>query len=105
MKYVICKDYIDHLKSVKALKKDQNIKLKKCRKDTVTLRWFEAVMIFLSVFIGAQYCPLVYIVRGKFLPDPQRPSLVGDRYYVDEHNSIKEELVAFLSHNHSFYKL
>ena len=37
MKYVILKDYDEHLKSVKALKKDQDIKLMKCRRDTVTL--------------------------------------------------------------------
>ena len=36
-KYVILKDYNDHLVLGKALKKDQEIKLMKCRKGTVTL--------------------------------------------------------------------
>ena len=40
MKYVILKDYNDHLKSVKALKKDHDIKLIKCWKDTMNLCWF-----------------------------------------------------------------
>ena len=90
MKYVILKDYNDHLKSVKALKKDQDIKLMKCRKDTVTLRWFKGAATFLSAFIGAQNCPLAYVVREEFLPDPQRPPLLVDKCYSDKHNLIKE---------------
>ena len=35
MKSIILKDYSDHLQLVKALKKDQEIKLVKCCKDTV----------------------------------------------------------------------
>ena len=61
MEYVFLKDYNDHLKLVNALKKDQDIKLMKCRKDTVTLRWFEAAVTFLGAFIGARNCPLAYV--------------------------------------------
>ena len=95
MKYVILKDYNDHLKLVKALKQDQDIKLMKCWKNTVTVRWFEAAMTFFSRFIGAWDCPLAYVVHEEPLPDPQRPPLLVDKCYSDEYNSIKEELVAF----------
>ena len=37
MTYIILKDYSDHFKSVKALKKDQDIKLMKVHKGTVLL--------------------------------------------------------------------
>ena len=104
MNYVILKDYNDHLKSVIALKKDQDIKLVKFRKETVTLRWFEAAVTFLSAFIGARHCPLAYVTHKVALPDPHRPALLIDKCYSEEHNSIKDELVAFLNHNHTLYK-
>ena len=104
MTYVILKDYNnDHLKLVKALKKDQDIKLMKYRKDTVTLHWFEAVVTFLSAYIGVWNCPLAYITREVSLPDPQRPALLINKCYLDGHNLIKE-CISFLSHNHSLYK-
>ena len=102
MTYVILKDYNDHLKSVKALKKDQDIKLMKYQQDTVTFRWFEAAVIFLSAYIGVWNCPQAYVTRDVVLPDLQRPTF--DKCYSNEHSSIKEELVAFLSHDHSLYK-
>ena len=98
MKYVILKDYYDHLKSVKALKKDQDIKLMKCRKETVTLRWFETAATFLSALIGARNYPLTDVVREEALPDPQIPPLLIGKCYSDKHKSIKEELVAYLIH-------
>ena len=104
MMYVILKDYNNHLKSVEALKKDQDIKLMKYRKDTVTLRWFEAAVTFLSAYIGVQNFPLAYVTREVSLPDPQRPALSIDKCYSDEHNSIKEELITILNHDHSLYK-
>ena len=69
----------------------------------MTLRWFEAAITFLSAYIGAQNCPLAYVTHEVTLPDPQRPALLTDKCYSDEHNSMKEELVAFLSHDHSLY--
>ena len=104
MTYVILKDYNDHLKSVKALKKDQDIKLMLFRKNTVTLRWFEAATTFLSAYIGARNCPLAYVTRELAVPDPHRPALLIDKCYSDEHDSIKNELVAFLCHDHTLYK-
>ena len=88
MKYVILKDYNDHFKSVKALMKDQEIKLMKFQKDTVALRWFEAAMIFWNVYIGTQNCPLANIVCDESHPDPQRPPLLVDKCYLDEQYSI-----------------
>ena len=104
MKYVILKDYDEHLKSVKALKKDQDIKLLHCGKTVVTLRWFEAAETFLSAFIDTRHCPLAYVVRDKAVPDPQRPPLLIDQCYSEEHHSIKDEMIAFLTHDHSLYK-
>ena len=52
MRYIIVKDYNDHLKSVKAMKKNQDIKLIKFHKETVALCWFEAAMTFMNVYIG-----------------------------------------------------
>ena len=104
MSYFIHKDYNDHFKSAKALKKDQNIKLMKYGKNTVTLGWFKAAVTFLSAFIGARNWSLVYVTREVALSDPQIPALLIDKCYSDVHNSIKEELVAYLSHDHSLYK-
>ena len=104
MEYVFLKDYNDYLKLVNALKKDQDINLMKCQKDTVTLCWVEAALTFMNVYIGTWNSPLLYIVRDEAHPDPQRPPLLADKYYPEEHNSIKGELIAYLSHTHSLYK-
>ena len=67
MEYVILKDYNDHLKSVKALRKDQDIKFMKCRWDTVALCCFEAALTFMNVYISTWNCPLVCIVCEEFI--------------------------------------
>ena len=76
----------------------------KCWKDTVTLCWFEAAVTFLNVYIGTRNFSLAYVVHEEAPPDPQKPPLLVDKCYSDEHNSIKEELIAYLSHNHSLFK-
>ena len=76
----------------------------KCQRETVTLHWFEGAKTFLSAFIGAWNCPLAYVVRGNAIPDPQRPPLLVDKCYSDEHNLIKDELVASLSHDHGLVR-
>ena len=70
MTYVILRNYSEHHKLVKALKKDQDIKLMKVRKDTVLLRWFETAATFWNAYIGARNAPLAYVVRKwSFLVD------------------------------------
>ena len=56
------------------------------------------------MFIGAQTCPLVYVLQEKILPDPSRPLLLIDMCYLKVHNLIKEEWAAFLSYTHTPYK-
>ena len=65
---------------------------------------FEAAATFLSAFIGAWNCPLAYVVREEALPDPQRPPLLVDKCYSEEHPSIRNEMIAYLSHDHSLFK-
>ena len=90
MTYVILNDYNNHPKSVKALKKDQDIKLIKFCKETVALCWFKVAPIFWDTFIGARNNPLAYILREEILPDPPRPPLLTDTFYSKVHNLIKE---------------
>ena len=104
MRHVFLKDYSDHLQSVKALKKVQDVKPIKFCKDTVALRWIEVILTFGNVYIGTRNCPLAYVVREAALPDPTRHPLLVDKCYSDEHNSIKGEQIAFLSHSHSLFK-
>ena len=58
----------------------------------------------MNTFIGAQNYHLAYIVQEEILPVPQRPSLLISMCYSEEHNSIEEELIAYLSHTHTLYK-
>ena len=58
----------------------------------------------MSAYIGSRYCPLAYVVRKVAVPDTQRPPLLIDKCYLEEHHSIKDEMIAFLSHNHSLFK-
>ena len=90
--------------SVKALKKDHKIKLIKCCKDTVAFCMFKATLTFWNAYIGTQNCPLAYVVQEKALPNPTRPPLLVDKYFLDQHNLIKGEQVAYLSHSHSLFK-
>ena len=76
----------------------------KCRKDTVALYWFKAALTFWNVYIGTPNFPLAYVVQEETLPDPSRPPLLVDKCYLDKHNSIKGEQVAYLSHFHSLFK-
>ena len=104
MKYLILKDYSEHLQLVKSLKKDQDIKLMKFCKDTVALQWFKAALTFWNAYIGTKNCPLAYVVQEAALPDPTKPPLLVNNCYSDEHNSIKGGEIAFLSHSHSLFK-
>ena len=76
----------------------------KFRKETVALQWFEAAITFLGAYIGARNCPLAYVTREVALPDPQRPAILIDKCYSDEHNLIEDKLVVFLSHDHTLFK-
>ena len=76
----------------------------KCGKQTVTLRWFQSAETFLLALIGAQDFPLAYAVREKAIPDPQRPALLVDKCYSDEHNSIKNEMVAWRAPSEPYQK-
>ena len=67
MTFVILKDYNDHLKSVKALKKDQTVRLMRFYKEIVALYWFEAAKSFFDVFIGTQNFPLAYMLQKENL--------------------------------------
>ena len=58
----------------------------------------------MSAFIGTRDCPLAYVVRKEAVPDPQRPLLLVDKCYSNEHDSIKDEMIAYLSHDHSLFK-
>ena len=104
MRHVFLKDYSDHLQSVKALKKVQDVKPIKFCKDTVALRWFKAALTFWISYIGARNSPLAYVVREAALPNPARSPLLVEKFYLDEHNSIKGEQIAFLSHSYSLFK-
>ena len=79
MKYVILKDYSDHLQSVQALEKDQDIKLMKFCKDTVALPLFKAALTFWNAYIGTRNCPLAYVVQEEARPHPARPPLLVDK--------------------------
>ena len=70
MEYVIIKDYNDHLKLVKCLRKDQDVKLMKCWRDTVALWWFEAALTFMNACY--MYLPLYYHV-DVFILRARRP--------------------------------
>ena len=52
MTYVILKNYSDHFRSAKALRKDQDIKLMKVQKETVSIGWFETADTFWNAYIG-----------------------------------------------------
>ena len=72
MTYVILKNYSDHFKSVKALKKDQDIKLMKVQKKTFLLWWFETANTFWNAYIGTRNGPLAYVVQKEVLPSATR---------------------------------
>ena len=52
-----------------------------------------------------RYIPLAYIVRKDETVPAICPPLTTDQQYLDEHKSIKEDMINRVSHSHGIYRV
>lgn len=95
--------YTDNPKSMKALKKYQDIYLLKVKKETVAVCQFEADDMFWNVLYEYTEFPFSICGQKEALPNPSRTTLLIGQV-LEQNNLIKEELITVLSIMYTLYK-
>lgn len=102
--YEIMKSYNDHFMLVNTAKKDQDMKLPKVQKDINQLWWLQFTGTHRNTFIGHCSALLAYALRIDVVVNVVNLLFSTDRCYLEESNSVQEELIMFLMHKYILSK-
>ena len=90
-------------KSITSMSKNDSLELPKMSKTVGIVKWIEAYESYASQKIGVRSAPLAYVIRESEHV-AAAPALAGGQPHSDEHGSVKDEMIARLSHNHPLFR-
>lgn len=90
-------------KAIKSAKDDSNdLDLPKVSKTVNIVKWIEAYENYSRQRIGVRNAPLAYVIRENEAVPPPPPLKAGEPY-SEAHGSVREEMIARLSHVHGLF--
>jgi hypothetical protein len=76
----------------------------KISKALPVIKWTESFRDFLSRVIGVRTTPMGYGIRETVNVPAAAPALAQNQPHSNEHESVKGELVARVSHEHALFR-
>eukprot|EP00956_Cyclotella_meneghiniana_P044140 scaffold303339_cov89-Cyclotella_meneghiniana.AAC.1 len=90
-------------KAIKAAKDGDTPEAPKMSKTVGIVKWLEAYENYSKNRIGDRYAPLAYVIREN-VAVPAAPTLQAGQPHSEMHGSVKEEMIARLSHTHGLFR-
>lgn len=90
-------------KAIKSAKDDDSPEAPKMSKTVGMVKWLEAYEGYAKQRIGVRNAPLAYVLRENVAVPATAPALQAGQPHSDEHGSVREEMIARLSHTHGLY--
>ena len=97
------KNFEEQWKAIQDAKDSDKADVPMMSKTVGIVKWIEAYENYSKNCIGVRNAPLAYVIRDD-VAVPAAPALQAGQPHSDVHGSVKEEMIARLSHTHGLFR-